>query len=233
MSLQDLLTYQKTDVRIKEIKRSLANSPEKKAVETIKINFDEAKKKMLAAEAYADKIVVAYNDAVAALTKISANSEKLIGQLETAQNKDEILAKLEECKKIISEIVKKVDDLKARSEKAIAEYISSQKDGKKLKDDYSSASEKYKAKAGKAEEELKALESKISELRGKVAKDKLAQYDSLVAQNILPAFVQVQGEEKSYMCGGCFMALSQNNKEQLNKDGECHCDACKRIIYKG
>ncbi|MBE5732454.1 MAG: hypothetical protein E7353_05375 [Clostridiales bacterium] len=233
MSLQDLLTYQKTDVRIKEIRRSLANSPEKKALETIKIGFDEAKKKVISAEAYADKIVMAYNDAVTALNKICANTDKLIAQLETAENKDEILAKLDETKKLVSDMVKKVDDLKNRSDKAIKEYVSAQNDGKKLKDEYASTNEKYKAKVGKTEEELKTLESKVAELRAKVAKDILDQYDALVAQNILPAFVQVQGEEKSYMCGGCFMALSQSNKEQLNKAGRCHCDACKRIIYKG
>ena len=233
MSLQDLLTYQETDVRIKKIKRSITFSEEKKVVETIKINFDEAKKKMLSAEAYADKIVTAYNDAVASYDKLCAKSESLIEKLSSADNKDELVKELENIKNILAELVKKVENLKGQSEKAIKTYASAQNEGKKLKEEYALANEKYKAKVGKAEEELKVLEEKVVELRSKVSKEILDQYDTLISQNILPPFVKAQGEDKSYMCGGCFMALSKQNSEQLVKNGICHCDACKRIIYKG
>jgi predicted nucleic acid-binding Zn-ribbon protein len=233
MSLQDLFAYQEKDVRIKEIKLSIAKSAEKKAVEAIKVNFDEAKKKMLTAEAYADKIVSAYNDAVALLIKINSESEKLIEKLNGEENADEVLAKLDELKKVVADTVKKVDDLKNRSEKAIKDYVSAQNDGKKLKDEYALANEKYKAKVGKADEELKKLESEVASLRGKVDKDLLAQYDAL-SQNVTRPFAMAQGNEKDgYMCGGCFMSLYKSNVDQLNKEGKCHCDSCKRIVYKG
>ncbi len=233
MSLQNLLAYQKTDVRIKQIERSIASSPEKKAVETIKVNFDEAKKKMLSAEAYADKIVTAYNDAVSTLEKTTKECEDLIAKLETADDKAQIISRLEEIKKAVAEISQKVENLKAQSEKAIKTYASAQTEGKKLKEEYGVASEAYKSKVSGAEKELATLKTQVADLRSKVNEELLAQYDTLVAQNILPPFAQVLGEEKNYMCGGCFMALSQKNAEQLNKDGICHCDACKRIIYKG
>jgi predicted nucleic acid-binding Zn-ribbon protein len=233
MSLQDLLAYQDADVRIKKIERSIATSEEKKTVDMIKINFDEAKKKMLSAEAYADKIVSAYNDAVASLDKINAESEKLIEKLGSAENKDDIIKQLESIKNMVSEMVKKVENLKIQSEKAIKTYASAQNEGKKLKEDYVTASEKYKSKLEKAEAEKKELKKKVEELKCKVSEEYLTQYDTLVSQNIIPPFVKAQGEDKSFMCGGCFMALSKQNSEQLIKNGTCHCDACKRIIYKG
>ncbi|MBO5224081.1 MAG: hypothetical protein J6C23_06195 [Clostridia bacterium] len=233
MDLQDLLAYQKTNARIHDIERSIASSPKRKKREEIRVNFDEAKKKMLSAEAYADKIVSAYNDAVSALTKVTSECETLIAELGTATDKDAIVAKLEDIKKTVAEISQKVENLKLQSDKAIKTYLEAQDEGKKLKDEYNVVNEAYQKDVAVVKKELEKLKGEVAPLRAKVSADLLADYDALFAQNILNPFVQVQGDDKSYTCGGCFMALSKSNSEQLNKDGKCHCDSCKRIIYKG
>lgn len=233
MSLENLFDYQKVDMQIKKVKKEIENIPEKKKVETIKTNFEDAKKRMLAAEAYADKIIAVYNDTVAVLNNATKDYEELMKELETTSDKEVVIAKLEEIKKTVVEASKKAEKLKAESEKALSAFAKAQSEGKKLREEYDVVKNAYKEKSEVAKKELDKLEKEAAGLRAKVSENILKEYDVLVAQNIMPPFARVLGEDKSYMCGGCFMALSQKNAELLNTDGICHCDACKRIIYKG
>ena len=232
MELNDLLNYQKVDMRIKKIIATLEKSDEKKQVESLKVVFSEAKKKMIASEAHADKIVASYNEAVNKLNDLEKKAMALIKKANDGENSTEILAELEAVKKALGEVGAKVNMLKEESNKALALFVTSQKEGKKSKEEYNVVSAKYEEMKAKADEELTPLKAEIGALREKVDKKLLEQYDILVAQNIPHPFVEVMGDDKNSMCGGCFMALSQSLIDNISKLGYCHCDSCKRILYK-
>ena len=232
MELNDLLNYQKVDMRIKKITSTLEKSEEKKQVDRLKIAFSDAKKKMLSSEAQADKIVNSYNEAVNKLNELEKKALSLIQKAEGAQNPADVLAELEAVKKALGEVGAKVNVLKEESNKALALYVTAQKEGKKSKEDYTVVSAKYDEIKAKADEEIAPLKAEIGALREKVDQKLLEQYDVLVAQNIPNPFVEVMGDDKNSMCGGCFMALSQSLIDNISKMGYCHCDSCKRILYK-
>ena len=232
MELNDLLNYQKVDMRIKKITSTLEKSEEKKQVDRLKIAFSDAKKKMLSSEAHADKIVNSYNEAVNKLNELEKKALSLIQKAEGAQNPADVLAELEAVKKALGEVGAKVNVLKEESNKALALYVTAQKEGKKSKEDYTVVSAKYDEIKAKADEEIAPLKAEIGALREKVDQKLLEQYDVLVAQNIPNPFVEVMGDDKNSMCGGCFMALSQSLIDNISKMGYCHCDSCKRILYK-
>ena len=87
--LQDLLEFQKVDTIIRKNTRIIESCDERKEMSTYKVKFEEAKKNLAIAEQNADKIVTAYNNALAYLERVSAELDKLLKSLETAENKEE------------------------------------------------------------------------------------------------------------------------------------------------
>lgn len=232
MELNDLLNYQKADMQIKKITSALEKSAEKKQVDSLKIVFSEAKKKMLTSEAQADKIVASYNEAVNKLTQLEKKALELVEKVKDTENPTELLAELETVKKSLNDVSARVNGLKEESDKALRLYVTAQKEGKKSKEEYNVVNAKYEEKKAEAEKELAPLKAEIGALREKVDQKLLDQYDVLVAQNIPNPFVEVMGDDKNSMCGGCFMALSQALVDNISKLGYCHCDSCKRILYR-
>ena len=231
--MQDLLKFQEVDTIIKKNNRIIESCPERKEMVTYKAKFDEAKKNMLLAEANADKIVAAYNNALAYLEKVTAELDKLVKTLETADNKEDVIAKLQEMKTKVLDANNKVKAMMVKSDEAIKLYVKANNEGKSSRENYTKAKETYESKVSKPLKQNEELKPRAEELRKKVSPKLISEYDSLVAQNVVPPFVQVQGDEKEYRCGGCNMGLSGSAKDTLKNVGRCVCDVCKRIIYKG
>lgn len=232
MELKDLLNYQKVDMQIKKIMSALDKSNEKKQVDSLKIVFSEAKKKMLTSELQADKIVASYTEAVNKLTQLEKKAFSLVEKAKGDDVSEELLTELENVKKSLNEVSARVNVLKEESDKALRLYVTAQKEGKKSKEEYNVVSAKYEEKKAEAEKQIAPLKAEIGALREKVDQKLLEQYDVLIAQNIANPFVEVMGDDKNCMCGGCFMALSQSLVDNVSKLGYCHCDSCKRILYR-
>ena len=231
--MQDLLEFQKVDTIIRKNNRIIESCDEKKEMSAYKAKFDEAKKNMLVAEANADKLVAAYNNALAYLDKVTAELDKLVKTLETAENKEEVIAKLQDMKAKVSDANNKVKTMMVRADEALKLYVKANNEGKSSKENYNKAKETYDKKVAVPLKQNEELKPKVEALRKKVDPKLLSEYDALVAQNIIPPFVQVHGDEKEYRCGGCNMGLFGAARDTLRNNGRCICDVCKRIIYKG
>ena len=230
--MQDLLKYQQADTTIRKNNSVIEGCSEKKEMATYKVKFDEAKKNLLVAESNADKIVAAYNGALAYFEKVSGELNKLLESLESAKNKEEVIAKLQDLKTKVADANAKVKAMAAKADEAIKLYVKANNDGKSSRENFNKAKESYDNKVNPLIKENEELSLSIDALKAKVNKKDLEIYEGLIAQNIIPPFVEVLGEEKGYMCGGCYMALLPTTAETLKNTGRCTCDNCKRIIYK-
>ena len=230
--MQDLLKYQQADTTIRKNNAVIEGCSEKKEMATYKVKFDEAKKNLLVAESNADKIVAAYNGALAYFEKVSGELNKLLESLESAKNKEEVIAKLQDLKSKVADASAKVKAMAVKADEAIKLYVKANNDGKSSRENFNKAKESYDSKVAPLIKKNEELSSTIDTLNAKVNKADLEIYEGLIAQNIIPPFVEVLGEEKGYMCGGCYMALLPTTAETLKNTGRCTCDNCKRIIYK-
>lgn len=230
MNLDNLLAYQKADMVCRKIERELNGESRKKMVQA-KADFEKAKANSEKAEGHATKIDNLYKQALQEEAKISKRIEEIASNLDSC-NKDEAIAELKSLKSALEEIEKKINTYKIESEKAVKVYSSAISLGTKARKEYESAKEEYKKIESKYKADYEKYKKERDELRGKVDEQLLAQYDALIAQNVPKPFVEVSGTDKNMACGGCSLTLSHKLIDELKEHGFCHCDSCRRIVYK-
>ncbi len=228
MDLDNLLAYQKADMRLRRINGTLAGGEKKQKVDSIRAAYSEESKRAVAAEASATQIMNAYAEAESQADELIKRAQELGRE----DGNDETIARLAAVKEELAKISATLASLKAQSEKALRAYKTAQENGKKYRAQYEQATKEYNEEKSKYGSEIATLEKEVVDLRAKVDAKLLERYDSLVGQRITNPFVEAAGSNKSYSCGGCFMALSQSLADTLEKTGFCQCDSCKRIIYK-
>ncbi|MDR0426601.1 MAG: hypothetical protein LBH24_05500 [Clostridiales bacterium] len=235
MKLNELLAYQKADIELKRLQRGIDKSEQSKEVYFHKREFAAAKKMLADTEAMADEIVARYSETLSAFEDSYKRVEKLSKELdgETDEAREgEILAMLESLHARLGELERRIFDLKKRSEKALAEFSEAQKRGKYHKEAFGKAKEAYDKYAAGFAPQLESLKKEIETLRKAVDKESLAVYDALSEEKILPAFVPLTEVDKSYVCSGCGMQLAGAARADLDQNGCCRCESCRRMIFK-
>ena len=228
--IANLIKYQETDKKLKEIEDKLSKSEEKKK----------------AAQAFT--YLSSFPDAVAKLDK---KAEELMSQLEAVSLKKNALSGQlkdisEEIENIDSEetahyVIKKADELmsaikaldetinklsqamtavKTEYDKAKVTYV-------KAKEQYTEFGEKYNELKKNAKAEMDAIKAELDAIKKTISADLMKQYEDK-RKDKFPPLVMLNGNK----CGACGMEISMKGISDLNNGDLVECDNCHKLVYK-
>ncbi len=228
--ITNLIKYQETDKRLKEIEDKLAKSEEKKK----------------AAQAFT--FLSAFPDSVAKLDK---KAEELINQLSSVSSKKQALS--EQLKDISEEIenidseesahytIKKADELmsaikaldetinklsqamsavKTEYDKAKISYV-------KAKEQYTEFGEKYNELKKSVKTESDLIKTELEKIKKTISEDLMRLYENK-RKDKFPPLVMLNGNK----CGACGMEISMKGISDLNNGALVECDNCHKLVYK-
>lgn len=236
MKFDTILNYQKTDIELRKIHDEIERSALNQAIDKARSEFNSAKAQVSESEKNAEVLV-----------KFVANAEKLYAEgkavleetaakldgTETDEERSAAIAKLETVRKKMSEIERKLAEVKPRADKTIKDYKTGQDKGKKMRDEYNSAKEALEQLRKSKEPIVNELKAKLTELEKDIDPKLMELYNALKAESKYPAFVEaLPGERGTYSCRGCGIGLPQKLKSELEDKGFCRCETCRRIVYR-
>ena len=236
MNLDALLSYQKADLAYKKLNDEIKKNQNYVDMRANKKKFEAAKTAVLESEKQAESIVSSYEQGLKFIEKCAGEIEDLCMRLEAGEADEEaeknLVSRLEELQAAVSEWKKRVDSLKSLADKALGDYKAAQASGKKSRVDYAEAKAKFETYQKGKEGELKKLKDARDALAGAVEPKLMETYLKLTGDGVYPAFAPATELDKNVSCGVCGMVVSSSAKTDLENNGYCRCETCRRIIYK-
>lgn len=234
MNFDDILKYQSTDLKLRRLYDEIEKSDLNKRLEAAKANFNAAKHKVEECGHTAETLLghiasteKACEDAAAKLAAYAAEADAA-----PEEQLSELLSRLESLRGRLGELEKRLGDIKARADKALKAYIESNKQGKEMREQYNGTKVKLDELKKSKEPEITALKKELAALKQQIDPKLMEQYNALIGEGKVFAFVEAVRVDKDYSCRGCGVILSQTQKSELEEKGWCRCETCRRIIYK-
>lgn len=234
--LNKILEYQKVDIELRKIYDKFEKSEDGKKMENAKNEFNAAKSKVIQCEQQAQALLETQEEFTTQRNALLKELENLILIVENNEDEENIesnIEQLEEMRKKLSDFEKKVNEVKARIENVISEYKDANETGRKQRQLFMSAKDKYDTLKAQYGDAISELTKKLESMAKAIEPQTLEMYKSITAEGKYPAFVEAyHDDDDMYSCRGCGIALSQKRKSELLEDGACRCETCRRIIYK-
>lgn len=235
INFDSLMEYQKADMQLKKLKSEL-----KKCTAAVKMRessktFDAAKARLAACEERAQKVFEVYSNCK---NYLAENNEKFTGvsQLDESANEEELKESnrtFDSYKNRFMNAEKKLNDCQTEANRVLKEYKEAYDLGMKKRDEYKKAKDAYAQLCAEKQPVIDALEVKLTELRANINDELFESYKSRVENDLFPPFVPAMANErKEISCGGCGMTQSQKTVAELNGNGYCTCESCRRVIVK-
>lgn len=236
MKFDAILQYQETDIKLRKIYDEIEKSKLNVSLENARAEFNNAKAKVADSEKAAEVLVNLVNNAerlYAEGIKAFEDIEAKLNDTESDEERAECLSKLENIRRKLGEIEKKLSEVKPRADRTIKDYRTGQETGKKMREEYNKAKEALETLKKSKEPAVDELKKKLNELSAHIEPAIMEQYNALKADGKYVAFVEALPRERGTVyCRGCGIELPQKLKSELNETGMCRCEKCRRIIYK-
>lgn len=234
-NLDTMLAYQEIDIKLKRAFDALEKSEASDKMEQARNKFNSAKKTVLECEKSAEAIIKTFEQASSQLVELIQKLAELQLIVDNAESDDDLsglVPQLEALKSKVSSFERKIVECKSESERLVKEYQDANSIGLKMRNIYNAAKGEFAELSKAAEPEITKLKGQLKEMEGKIDPETMKIYKTLTSDNLYPAFMPVRITDKTYSCSGCGMMLSQKNISTLNENGFCHCETCRRVIYK-
>lgn len=235
-NLETLLKYQELDIKLRRALDTLEKSDANKKMEQARSEFNNAKKTVQDSEKEAENIITGYEQTAQQFSELTGKLDELGLIIENAESDEDLSGLTEQLEALKSKVAayeKKLSDYKTNSEKLVKSYQDANAIGLKMRNYYNTAKADYSELVKASEPEVNAIKKQLKELEAQIDADTLKKYKAITAENKYPAFVEVHISDGTYSCRGCGLQLSQKNTSTLNENGQCICETCRRIIYKG
>ncbi len=234
MKFDDILKYQSTDIKLRRVYDEIEKSELNKQLEATRSKFNAAKANVEECKSIADALISsigsaeqAYADEVAKLADLTKKADNA-GEDEGL---DEVISRLEAVRNTIGELDKRLVDIKNKADKALKTYIESNNQGVELRRKYSDIKQKLDEFKKQKEPDILVLKKELAALKASIEPAVMEQYNALVGEGKIFAFVEAVKVDKDYSCRGCGISLSQTLKSELEEKGWCRCETCRRFIY--
>ena len=234
MKFDDILKYQSTDIKLRRVYDEIEKSELNKQLEATRSKFNAAKANVEECKSIADALIssigsaeLAYADEVAQLADLTKKAHNA-GEDEGL---DEVISRLEAVRNTIGELDKRLVDIKNKADKALKTYIESNNQGVELRRKYSDIKQKLDEFKKQKEPDILVLKKELAALKASIEPAVMEQYNALVGEGKIFAFVEAVKVDKDYSCRGCGISLSQTLKSELEEKGWCRCETCRRFIY--
>lgn len=235
MKFDAILAYQETDLKLRRLHDEIDKSEANKRADTARQRFNAAKATVEECGKTAEMLVAHVEKETRLYEEASESLQALRAEADAAAEEQlpTIIGQLERLKNKLNELDKRVNDARARAEKALAAFKENNAKGKQAREEFAAAKDRLDALKKAKEPEMAALKQKLADISKSVEPAVMTQYNELKNEGKVFAFVEaVPGEHNSYACRGCGIGLSQTLKSELEDKGWCRCESCRRIVYK-
>ena len=230
MNIEKILEFQSLDNEIRKLEQQILNSPDQKAINSIKNIVKETQTISATLEKEAEtavgeyqKMQKSYNDAISSMKKVEGKQAEALSEEEYAvcvKQLNSIAGFLTSVEKRIMQIADKVNSI-------VSEYENAKKNYNIAKQKHSKHKSNLEMLMQKVQPQIDELSSKLATLESGLDQAFLKKYKAKRADRIFPVVVPMRDNS----CGGCMMELPMAQIEKLKKDGFLECESCHRIIY--
>ncbi len=224
-----LIRYQEIDKKLKDIENMLGSSDARKHV-FLSAKFLNSVPELVAK--IDNKAIDLMNQLASIKEKRVALSEQLqyiagdVDNIETEESvhytmkkADEIIASIKSLDNACSKLANEMSALSAEYDQVKAKTTSA-------KNQYKEYNEKYTALKASVQDEMKAIQTELAELRKSIDPAKMKKYDEK-RKDKFPVLVPLKGNR----CGACGMELSMKSLADLEQGEVVECDNCRTIVY--
>jgi len=229
--IENLLKYQETDAKLREIELELsANEDRRKALGAKK--YLEGVEELLAKlDMRASELCAQFERATKKKAELSEQRVEFEGALDTVEDEGQAEYLLKRIDDLIAQIKALGDDAKKMSEEInaiLAEYAQIKAKTKAAQVQYKECYEKYTAAKSEKQGDIDALKAELDKIAGTVSGELLEKYQKKRKEKLFPIVVELQSG--SY-CGGCYTEIFAHDLHRLDK-GEIIEHVCGRLVYK-
>jgi predicted nucleic acid-binding Zn-ribbon protein len=229
--LEQLLAYQDVDKRLREIEKTLSESPERKKALNAKKYLDGATESVSKLDDRSAELANAFETIEKEQQKLVEQQSELENSLASAEDEkamEYLIKKAEELAQKIKAIEEQISKISAEIQSIYKEYDGIKSMTQKAQVQYKENAPKYKALKDSLQQEKDEIESKLKELAKDVDPALMQRYLTKRADKIYPVIYAVRGD----YCGHCNMELHGLAKEKLKKGEIIDCDQCRVMLYQ-
>lgn len=229
--LEQLLAYQTADKKLKDIEKTLSESPERKKAINAKKYIDSVEENVLKLDARAAELASAFERAVSDQTKLKEQEAELnhsLEELEDEKGAEYLIKKADELISKIKELEERTNKISSEIQGILKEYDSIKAMTKKAQAQYNENAPKYKALKDSVQAELVKVKEELDALSNKVDPELMKRYQLKRADKMYPIVYAVRGNH----CGACNMELHAAALGKLKKGEVIDCDQCGRMLYQ-
>ena len=228
--LEQLLAYQQADKQLKEIEKTLSESPERKKAINAKKYLDSVEENVSKLDARSAELAVAFEKTVEEQKKLIEQQGELEHSLATVEDEkgaEYLIKKAEELVAKVKVIEERINKISAEIQTVYKDYESIKATTQKAQAQYKENAPKYKALKDSVQQDKDKIESELKELAKGVDPALMQKYLAKRADKIYPIIYAVRGDN----CGHCNMELHGLAKEKLKKGEVIECDQCGVKLY--
>ncbi len=229
--LEQLLAYQEADKKLREIEKTLSESPERKKAVNAKKYIDGVEESVSKLDAKAKELVIAFENALGDQKKLKEQEDEIKNSLDGIEDEkgaEYLIKKADELFAKIKELEGRINKISSEIQALMKEYEAVKVTAKKAQAQYNENAPKYKALKESVQEEVSKIKEELDAIGKKVDAELMKRYQAKRADKMYPIVYAIRGEH----CGACNMELPTSALGKLKKGEVIDCDQCGRMLYQ-
>ena len=226
-----MLQYQKLDMELKKIQRSINSSEEKEVMNKMISYVKEAQNVSNVIENKASKLVNDYFN----LKKSYDNNVKKVEKLTSSmpKNEEELKSAYAQINSLSSElfmIERNLNIVINKAKETLKEFEVTKNNVIKARSKHKTSKENYEKLLKDTEPKINEIKAKMKAMEKDINPSLFEKYKSMKNDNIFPVFVPLLDGKTCY---GCRMEVASSKLNKLQSEPFIHCEHCGRLICKG
>lgn len=233
MKFDKILDYQKIDQELLALETEVSKSEERKKLAYAKSALDSATDTIGKLTQEANDLLNGYTAMKDKIDSLKAELDGFDGILEDVQDATEADYYLKTVAGIADKIVeleKEANAAASKIEQVNSNFKKTWAQGVKASDALKSAKKDYDAFVRDRQPKVVEITAKLNALKSEIPQEVMNAYLALRAAKKMPAFVVY--DQKTGVCGRCFMDLPNDTKSKLRNAGDhAECPNCRRVLF--
>ena len=227
--LEMLWEYQKTDMAVDRLRKSLLNSPERKRLVQLK---DKMKTQKALIEQIDEDISMMADrlDALQDAVKRNSDQTKILhGKIEKTQDQlaaiTSLIGEVKRAQSVLNTYESEIKSIRSNTSEKEKEQIDSKKRFVKLRNEYEALKVVYDEAVQKCNEQLESMKATVDQKAEGISPELLERY-RVIKLHTDPPLARLIGSQ----CGGCNMSLPSAVVRQVKNGQFIECETCGRLL---
>ena len=229
--IEQLLTYQQADAKLRKIETELSGSEARKKAMAAKKYLEGVEANVDNLDARAAKLLDVYQKAVAERDRLIEFEAEFESAMKDAANEAELSYLVKKADKVSLEIkalYAKLNKLAEEVQAVMKEYVNIKNTTKAMQAQYAENGKKYNELKASLKDEKEAVEKELDGLKKTVDPVLMERYLKKRASKLYPVVYELRDN----VCGACNMELSMSEINKLKSGEIIECSQCGRLLYR-